>query len=239
MKKYYRRILFTKTPLKSQFRYKDKFQILPIDSEKAPTSEFNKHFPIFLEYYLDNDEPNPYKDVDTFLNDLSNQQIAEFEIMNVLSVLTNHRFFKYKLDNNQWGIMHPPVKFKNLTQEQKDSFKNQYSSWIFSGYLYPGLKEDLEIVEFTNLKFPEPTLVSPYYKYFTNDPIENEKGEITFPETINSCLDNYYKLSKKTSRKVKSSISLICDGMDIKNYRVYDKFNNYKLTTNFHSHKWH
>ena len=56
MRKYYRRIVFSKTPLKSQFRYKDRFQILPNDSENAPKSPYNKHFPLFLEYYIDFDD---------------------------------------------------------------------------------------------------------------------------------------------------------------------------------------
>ncbi len=214
MRKYYRRIIYTKTPLKSQFRYKDRFQILPIYSDKAPSSPYNKHFPLFLEYYIDFDENQHPKGIDIF-DDLSAQQVVEFEIMNLLSVLSNHRFFKYKSQNDQWAVMTPNVGFENLKPEGNEIFNNQNSCWTISGFIYQGLKNDLEIKDFTEYKFPETSLVSSYYDYFTLDPIEDEKNEILFPETINSCLDIYYLLSSKTLRKIKSSIALICDGIDI------------------------
>lgn len=214
MRRYYRRIVFTKTPLQSQFRYKDKFQILPIDSQIAPQSQYNKHFPLFLEYYIEFDENQSPKDIDIF-DDLSAQQVVEYEIINILSVLSNHHFFKYKTDSNQWAMTTPNIGFDNLTPEQKETFNNQFSSWTISGYIYPGLKEELEIETFTELKFLQTTLISNYYHYFTHDPIENRESEILFPETILSCLDNYYSLSAKTLKKIKSSVALICDGLDI------------------------
>jgi len=214
MRKYYRRIIFTKTPLKSQFRYKDKFQILPIESQIAPTSPYSKHFPLFLEYYIDFDNNKAAKGIDIF-DDLSAQQVVEYEITNILSVLSNHRFFKYKADGSQWAMITPSVEFKDLSEEQKNEFNNQYSSWTVSGYVYPGLRKELEIEKFTEFKFPETPLFSHYYNYFTHNPVENEKGEIIFPETIFSCLDNFFSLSPKTLKKIKSSVALICDGIDI------------------------
>jgi hypothetical protein len=139
----------------------------------------------------------------------------ENEIIDILSVLTNHRFFKGVIENNQWAIMTPNIGFESLSKEQVDIYNNQYSSWTFGGYVYPGLKDDLKIETLSVLKFLHTPLISPYYKYFTHDPIENEKSEVLFPETIISCLDNYYLLSPKTFRKIKSSVSLICDGLDI------------------------
>lgn len=199
---------------KSQFRYQDRFQILPIESKAAPTCPYSKHFPLFLEYYIDFDKTKAAKGIDIF-DDLSAQQVIEYEIINILSVLSNHRFFKYKADGSQWAMTTPSVEFKDLPAEQTKEYNNQISTWTVSGYVYPGLKEELEIEHFTDFIFPETPLVSPYYEYFTHDPVENEKGEILFPETIISCLDNFYSLSAKTSKKIKSSVSLICDGIDI------------------------
>ncbi len=218
MRKYYKRILFSKTPLKTQFRYKDKFQIFPIESETAPSNPYCKHFPLFLEYYIEFDKNQSPENVDIF-DDLSAQQVVEFEIMNLLSVLSNHRFFKYRLTNNQWGINTPNIAIENLKPNEKNFFNNQTSSWIISGYFYPGLKADLEINNFSKLDFPQTQLVTPYYQYFTIDPVEKEKGEILFPETIISSLDNYYSLSSKTLKKIKFSIALICDGLDISDFK--------------------
>ena len=220
MRKYYRRVLFTKTPLKRSFRYRDKFQILPLNSERAPKSPFTKHFPLFLEYYLDIEDKNISKSrVDNYLTDLSFQHEMEFEIMNLLSVFSNHRFFKYNLDRNIWGKPTPSKKFKDLSSDEKDKFSNNSSSWIICGYLYPDLKKDLEIKAISEFDTAEIEFISPYYEYFTRDPVENDKLEIKFPETINHCLDNYYSLSSKTLKKIKSSIALICDGIDIVDYK--------------------
>lgn len=214
MRKYYRTIVFTKTPLKSQFRYKDKFQILPIESEDAPICPYSKHFPLILEYTLDIEENKLDEQSDAFTK-MSAQLVVEYEIINILSVLSNHHFFKYKSSAGQWVMILPNVEHKDMSKKQRDQFNNLFSSWSIDGYIYPGLKEELEIKKFTDFKFPITALTSDYYKYFTQDPVEKEKGEILFPSTIVSCLDNYYSLSPKTLKKIKSSVSLICDGIDI------------------------
>jgi hypothetical protein len=89
MKKYYKALVFSNSILKTSFRFEDKFQILPIDMEGKPKSPYARHFPMFLEYTIDyqNDEPT-----DFFL--LGAVKInKEKEILNLLSCLTNHRFF--------------------------------------------------------------------------------------------------------------------------------------------------
>lgn len=213
MRRYYRRIIFSKTPLRSQFTYKDVFQILPIDSKIAPTNPYARHFPLFLEYYIDF-EDNGQEKIDVVI-DLTAQQKREFEIVNLLSILTNYRFFKYQTDRNEWAVMTPNIGFDNLNAEQIAWYENQYSSWVFGGYMYPGLAKELEIEKFTDKRFPEMVLISPYYQYFTNNPVENHEGKIRFPETITSCLDNYFELSSKTLQRIKSCIYLTCDGIDI------------------------
>ncbi len=62
--------------------------------------------------------------------------------------------------------------------------------------MYPNLKKELEIEQLSEQKHPETPLISPYYQYFTNNPVENHEGKIRFPETIVSCLDNYFSLSE-------------------------------------------
>lgn len=214
MRQYYRRIIFSKTPLRSQFRYEDKFQIFPIKSENAPNSPYSSHFPLFLEYYIDFDDNQFPKGVD-IIKDLTAQQVVEFEIVNLLSVLSNHRFFKYIVDNNHWAISTPNMDYENLTPDQQKNLDNQTSSWMIASYMYPGLKEDLEIKGLSDFTFPETKLITPYMSYFLQDPVDNKQKEITFPESISFCLDNYFVLTPKTLRKVKSSIALICDGIDL------------------------
>src|ERR1035437_3410 len=202
MRRYYRRVIFSKTPLRTQYKYRNVFQILPIDSKVAPTNPYADDFPLFLEYYIDFKE-NENIDV---LTEVAIQQKREFEIVNLLSVLTNHRFFKYQTDRNSWTITTPNIGYENLTEEVSKLYNNQYSSWVLAMYVYPGLKDELEITGFTEEKFSNTNLVSPYYHYFTNNPIDKKDGEIQFPETITDCLDSYFELSDKTMHKVKSCI---------------------------------
>lgn len=204
-------MIFSKTPLKTQYRYGDVFQILPIDSKVAPTNPYAEDFPLFLEYYIDFKED---EEID-ILTEVAIQQKREYEIVNLLSVLTNYRFFKYQTDKNSWAITTPNIGFDNLTKEVSYLYNNQYSSWVLAMYIYPGLKDELEIVNFSEEKFPATKLISPYYQYFLNNPVEKKDGEIQFPETITDCLDSYFELSKKTMHKVKSCIYLTCDGIDI------------------------
>lgn len=211
MRQYYRKVIFSKTPLRTQYNYRDVFQILPIDSNFAPTSPYAKDFPLFLEYYID------YKDniPDNIFNKISIQQKKVLEIVNLLSTLTNHRFFEYQGDNMMWAVTTPNVDFDNINEEDKKRYIDQYCSWCIGGYVYPELKDELKINNFSEEKYPQTELISPYYQYFTNNPVEDIKGEIRFPETITDCLDCYFKLSDKTLHKVKSCIYLTCDGIDI------------------------
>lgn len=216
MRKYYRRIIFSKTPLKTQYNYNNVFQILPIDSKIAPTNPYAEDFPLFLEYFIDFEENDDKLDI---FAELAIQQKREFEIVNLLSILTNHRFFKYQTSKNSWAITTPNVGFDNITEEMTELYNNQYSSWVIAGYVYPGLKNELEIIGFTERKYPEMNLISPYYQYFTDNPIESKDREISFPETISDCLDNYFSLSAKTLHKVKSCVYLACDGIEIVNLK--------------------
>lgn len=214
MRRFYRRIIFTKTPLKTQYNYRNVFQILPINSKFAPKNPYAKDFPLFLEYFIDFEDNVAIEEID-ITTEYVLQQKKEFEIVNLLSVLTNHRFFKYQTNKNVWAIITPNIGFDNLNEEKKKLYNNQYSSWGISGYMYPELKDELEINDFSKQKFPKTSLISPYYQYFTNDPIENKCREITFPEFITDCLDCYFELPDKILPKVKSCIYLTCDGIDI------------------------
>jgi|GEM_PF-5388541 len=51
-----RQIVFSKTPLKTNFRFDDQFQIFPCDFKNTPVSRFQTDFPIMLEYWYDDDE---------------------------------------------------------------------------------------------------------------------------------------------------------------------------------------
>jgi len=211
MKKYYKTIVFSNSILKSSFRFEDKFQILPIDMEGKPKSPYARHFPIFLEYTIDyqNDEP-------TDIFSLGAIRInKENEILNLLSCLTNHRFFKYDTSMIGWGVKMSDKLVEDMTEEEKQGMGDQDSCMFFGVYNYSGLKEDLRIEQFTDFKPTVSFIEAQMHEYFTDNPIDDYSHEVCFPNTLYTALHNYYNLSSETRKKVNSCIYLACDGMDI------------------------
>lgn len=211
MKKYYKTIVFSNSILKSSFRFEDKFQILPIDMEGKPKSPYARHFPIFLEYTIDyqNDEPTDFFSLGAIRINKEN------EILNLLSCLTNHRFFKYNTSMIGWGIEMPNKMAEDMTEEERQNMDNRESRMFMGVYYYQGLKEDLEIKQFTDFKPTASFKEAQMHEYFIDNPIDDNKHEVHFPNTLYTALHNYYNLSSETRKKVNSCIYLACDGMDI------------------------
>ncbi|MEN9522453.1 MAG: hypothetical protein RL065_830, partial [Bacteroidota bacterium] len=61
MKNLHHNIIFTKAHLKTNFRFKDVFQIYPCDFDGVPKSEFSTDNPVVIEYFTDSTEdPDVY-----------------------------------------------------------------------------------------------------------------------------------------------------------------------------------
>lgn len=211
MKKYYRKIVFTNSHLKSSFRFEEKFQVLPMNLEGKPQSPCAKHFPLFLEYTIEYPDGEP-KDI----LELGAIRInKEKEILNLLSCLTNHRFFNYDSSMMGWGIIMPDKSLDDMTDDEKKYFNNQESHIFLGGYIYNGLKNDLQIEQFSETKEDIVYKEARMHEYYTDNPVDDSQHDISFPNTISSALHFYYNLSQKTREKVNSCIYLACDGMDI------------------------
>lgn len=211
MKKYYKALVFSNSVLKTCFRFEDKFQILPIDMEGKPQSPYARHFPMFLEYTIDyqNDEP-------TDIFSLGAIKInKEKEILNLLSCLTNHRFFQYNTSMMGWGIRLAEKLIDDTTDKERQELDGQDSCMFMGVYSYQGLKEDLRIEQFTDFKTTASFKEAQMHEYFTENPIDDYQHEVCFPNTLYTALHNYYNLSSETRKKVNSCIYLACDGMDI------------------------
>lgn len=211
MKKYYKALVFSNSILKTSFRYEDKFQIFPIDMEGKPKSPYARHFPMFLEYTIDyqNNEPT---DIFSFGAIKINK---EKEILNLLSCLTNHRFFQYNTSMFGWGIEMSNKRIEYMTEDERQNLNNSESRMFMGVYYYSGLKEDLKIEQFTDFKPTASFKEAQMHEYFTDNPIDDYNHEVCFPNTLYTALHNYYNLSSETRKKVNSCIYLACDGMDI------------------------
>ena len=211
MKKYYRKIVFTNSNMKAGFRFEDIFQILPINMDGKPQNPCARHFPLYLEYTIEfaNGEPEDFFELGAIRIN------KEKEILNLLSCLTNHRFFNYDSSMMGWGIIMPNKLSDDMTEDEKKNFNNQESQLFLGGYIYKGLKEDMQIDHFSDLKEEIVYKEARMHEYYTDDPVDDFQHEISFPNTISSALYYYFNLSQKTREKVNSCIYLACDGMDI------------------------
>lgn len=211
MKKFFRKIVFSNSKLTTSYQYEDVFQVLPIYSLQHPQCPYAKHFPLFLEYTIDfeNNEPNN-------LIKLTEARInKEKGILNILSCLTNHRFFNYNSSMMGWGVELPNKIIDSLNEEEKEIIENQESRFFLGGFLYHGLKDDLQINAFTNFTPQAICKDNQLNEYYTNNPIDDYTQEVQFPVTLHPALYSYYSLSDKTRKKLDSCIYLACDGIDI------------------------
>ena len=211
MKKYFKKLVFSNSILKTSYRYENEFQILPIDMSGKPQSPYAKHFPLFLEYTLEVDI-----DAQKDFFELQVHRInKEKEILNLLSCLTNYRFYNYDTSMMGWGIKLPEKPKEEITKEEWEEYNRQESCLFLGGYIYHRLKEDLIIDKFTDFYSKAICKEARMHEYYTDNPIDDYEHEICFPNTLYSALHNYYELSPKTKLKVDSCIYLACDGMDI------------------------
>ena len=223
---YYRSILFTDTPLMKAYRYRDKFQLVPIFYlPTAPISIYAKHVPCVLEYQVEDvEEPLPSEDIlrQKGLSEevlklgrkIPNQTRVRKEILHLLSAFTNFHFFEYFGGSNYWGIQTPMRSFDELSEEEKDQLNNQTSHWTIRGYLYPNIAEDLKLTALTSCKeYYEP--VDNPIAYFTVNPNLDNNPEIKIPPFLDFIIDNYYSLVKEEKDVVRQCIGLLYEGIDL------------------------
>lgn len=211
MKIYFKNIVFTKTPLKSHYRFKDYFQIYPIDLEKSPQNKTAKHFPCILEFWVDEKEiahinAMGSEIVDNMISKTTFQTNRLIEITNLLSSITNYRFFQYRNTEGLWSMPSP----ENIS----DELNNISSEWSIGLYYYPNMADDFKIKEFTNLDFTTSSFI-PKKVYYWYDPVENPDKAIDFPDLIDLAIENYLQLSRKEKVVCDSAIYQLCNGLDL------------------------
>jgi hypothetical protein len=209
-KTYIKNIIFTKTPLNGKYRYKDEFQIYPLNLGNAPNVKHTHHFPIIIEFWCDNDELPEVKVFEdgTVKNWMARNTVhlnKLIKITNLLSAISNYRFFFYRHPETYWSVPLP---------EKIDETINDISSiWSASLYYYPNIAVDLKMDKFSNPDFPSITLVTNSLYYL--NPIEGRDKFIDFPVQIDDIITKYFQASGDELKVVDSSIYQICNGIDL------------------------
>lgn len=216
MQRYFRTHILSNTPLKGYYRYRDEFQVYPIESDalKCPVA---RHYPMYLEYSVD--VPNNVSSKHLSIETLNKEK----EIVRLLSVFTTFRFFYYTGDRDQWGCMIPPIPYDELTLEQQKLYLSQTSFWIQAVVRTKYLPHEIEINGLSNLSCAAVECgkdVDSYYAYINDDPIMQyywlTQPKIIVSPVLTECLYAYYTLPDRHKKLVRSSIYLAYDGLEVK-----------------------
>lgn len=223
----FKTIIFSDAPVLKGFKYKNKFQLVPIlYTETTPMSRYAKHFPAFLEYEVDVvEEESSFEDelkkigfskeLINFGSYLSNQERIKKEILQLLTCLTNYHFFSYDSSFAMWGIQIPSDSLEEIESKDLAQLDEAKSKWTFGCYRYPGMKENLIINSYTHvLDYYAPSNTTDYY---TNNPGVWLTPELSFPQNIEFCLDRYYTSDKELYKRTKHCLGLLTDGIELFN----------------------
>jgi len=212
MKHYIRSIIFTKTPLNRKFRFKDEFQIYPLNLEKAPNSKNTNHFPLIIEYcYDDSDVPSIEEFNTSGVNEWISTSTAQInkliKITNLLSIVTNYRFFFYRNPETFWAVPLPEER------NERDS-KTTKSFWAASMYYYPEITANSKINGLTENKTDIISLI-PHKIYYWYEPVESKNKFIDFPEKIETIIEKYFALKDYDLQVADSCIFQISNGIEL------------------------
>jgi hypothetical protein len=208
-------IIFSKTPLDSCYRFGDEFQIYPISIENAPQSPHTKHFPLIIEFTVDEKD---IKEVKEFDEEIINESVAKMtaqtnkliQLTNLLSTVSNYRFFFYRHAEMRWSVPLPD----ELTEDIRADFNKSSSNWSMLIYVYENMWKDLQITEFSKPDFPSISLVPQTYYYYY-DPIESKKKSIDFPITTDKIFENYFSLNSDDLKIINSGMHQFSNGLDL------------------------
>ncbi len=212
-KNFHRNIIFTKAHLKTNFRFKDVFQIYPCDFADAPKSEYALDNPVVIEYFTDSTKnPEVYSWIKqkNLISGLANQTSQLNKITRLLSAITKHRFFSYSTSDSKWGI---------IPKENNDESEFNASKIFFPFFYYPNSKNDLRGNEFAAQRHLNSNFIS-HQNYYLQGSIDNlvddNTQEISFSDLTEKILENYFNLDEESQKIVDAVAHLICNGIDIK-----------------------
>lgn len=187
-KLYKRDIVMVKCPFKGKFRYRDLFQLFPMQSESAPDiGVINTDHPITIEYQYT--PPPSSKDDKVPVNMRNNYEAYQTrkEILIVLSTLTSFRFFLYDNDRQAWFV-HLDKKKLECSGIPNESILGQ-EMYFFEGF---NLKiNQYSEIECDDIEMLDPSMCFQYY------PKGVEEG-IYFPNNIEYLLDCYFRLDEES-----------------------------------------
>jgi hypothetical protein len=210
---YKKNIAFTRTPFTGEYQHGDYFKIYPFRSKKGPANPTASHFPCIVELTYEEREikdvkPFDLKNVDKIISETATQTNKLIEITNLLSCITNYRFFFYRDIETSWSL---PL--NEQTKKSSDTVKSEWSAPLF---YYPELADEFKMGNaFSKPAFANIKLVDPK-RYYFYDPVESTEKEIDFPNDIDDVITNYRGLNTEDKIVCDSAIFLFSNGSDLR-----------------------
>ena len=212
-RKYYSNIIFCTNPITGYYKYNDLFQIFPLQIKGQPDFLKATHFPLVIEYWIEEEEAKKvanqmFEGIEEWVSISTLQNNTLKLYTNLLSAFTNHRFFVYDTDQ-AWYM---PID-KILNEKIKEDVVG--SNWGAKWYHFPGLREKLRIDKFSDLKMEFiPPVEHPLY--FQNPEFDDHEKPVTFSHQTNLIFKAYTMLTHDERKFVDASVTLICNGQDLK-----------------------
>ena len=224
-----REIVFTKTPLRKTFRYRDEFQLMPYTSKVGPPiTKYVVDYPCYLEYKIPDAYQNERRNFNLELN-------KDREICILLTAFSPYRFFTIDIHASSWGVKIPlwggeaelllmSENNCNLSKYEEIDILNQMSEYYYPCFYYPDKGLDLNINNFSEVEVEERMKLKKMYSYLgTHEQdrydVRNDKAEVTLSEETVKCFDAYFALDEATKAKVFSAAFLISDSISLGDFK--------------------
>jgi hypothetical protein len=156
------------------------------------------------------------------------------EILNLLTLFTNHLFFRYSsASDGNWGM----PKLKDKPGEEANTWS---SKWNLKMFHWPELPKQLKIKKFTDVELKyDPVDFIPFMKYYQHEPNFDfdMKRPISFPNNIFKGLDAFYALEREERKVIDTAIAHSVSAIELKNTKktlsVISAFTSIETMVNF------
>lgn len=223
----HREIVFTKTPLRKSFRYRDEFQLIPYTSNYGPDiTKYVVDYPCFLEFRIPS-----ISDDKCGSNVLINK---EREICKLLTAFSPYRFFTIDIHASSWGVKIPlwgveaehllmSKNNSNLSKYEEIDIFNQVSEYYYPCFHYPYKGQDLSIDNFSEAVGDKMRLKRMYHYLGTYEQdrydVRNDEVEVILSEETVKCFDTYFAMDEATKAKIFSAAFLISDSISLGDFK--------------------
>ena len=216
----FRTIVFSRTPLRKVFRYKEVFQLVPYTDEFEPkVSKYAVDYPCFLEYSM--------PDVKDGIRDVEAEWLREHEICTLLTAFSEYRVFMYDIHAFSWGVKFPVYcldYFQSGKEELDHDLLNEKAEFYHPGFYYKDVNHLLKENEYSVAEEEQMMKLKEHSSLYTSFEenrcdTRNKDAELCFAKDIVQCLDVYFGLNVDVRSKVYSSARLIYDSIELMGYR--------------------